>query len=42
MGDLTDILLKFRTHRIGFTADIAKALLQIELDNQDRDVTKSL
>ncbi|XP_068692706.1 uncharacterized protein [Montipora foliosa] len=42
MQDLTGILLKFTTHRIAFTVDIEKALLQIELNNRDRDATRFL
>ena len=42
MQDLTGILLKFRTHRIAFTADIEKAFLQVELNNQDMDATRLL
>ena len=33
---------QLRTHRIAFTADIEKAFLQIELNNQDRDHTRLL
>ena len=32
--------LRFRTHRIAFTADIEKAFLQIELNNKDREATR--
>jgi len=41
MQDLTGILLKFRTHKIAFTADIEKAFPQIELNNQDRELQDS-
>ena len=42
MQDLIGVLLKFRTHRIAFTADIEKAFLQNELNNQGRDATRFL
>ena len=42
MQDLTGILIKFRTHKTAFTADIEKAFIQIELSNQDRDPTRFL
>ena len=39
---LYDVLLKFRVHSIGITADIEKAYLQISVDPQDRDYLKFL
>ena len=42
MQDLTGILLKFRTHKKAFSADVEKAFLQIELNSLDRDATRFL
>ncbi|XP_073955010.1 uncharacterized protein [Choristoneura fumiferana] len=40
--DLTNILIRFRTHEIGLTADVEKAFLQIGIQKRDRDVTRFL
>ena len=42
MQDLTGILLKFRTRKKAFSADIEKAFLKIELNSLDRDATRFL
>ena len=42
MNDLIGILTRFRLNRYGVTTDIEKAFLQIELLNDDRDVTRSM
>ena len=40
MTDLTEILVRFRMYKYGVTADIEKAFLQVELDENDRDATR--
>ncbi|VDI78176.1 Hypothetical predicted protein [Mytilus galloprovincialis] len=40
MNDLTTILTRFRMEKYAVTADIEKGFLHIELDENDRDVTR--
>ena len=40
--DLVRVLLRFRTHTIGFISDIEKAFLNIEIHESDRPYTKFL
>ncbi|XP_063379405.1 uncharacterized protein LOC134666184 [Cydia fagiglandana] len=42
LEDLTGLLIQFRCHNVGLTADVEKAFLQIGLNNNDRDVTRFL
>ena len=42
LNDLSAILLRFRSHNYGLTADIGKAFLHVQLDQQDRDFTRFL
>ena len=42
LQDLTAILLRFRIPEVAFTADIEKAFLNIELQDEDREFTKFL
>ena len=42
IADLTGILMRFRLNRIGLTADLEKAFLQLSLHPTDRDVTRFL
>lgn len=39
---ILDLLLRFRSYRIGLTADIEKAFLIISIDDRDRDVLRFL
>ena len=39
---LFDVLIRFRSKDIGITADIEKALLQIGINETDRDVLRFL
>ena len=40
--NLVDILMRFRQHKIGLTADVVKAFLQIKLADKDKDSTRFL
>ncbi|GFU62302.1 uncharacterized protein TNCV_4402261 [Trichonephila clavipes] len=40
--DIFLLLVKFRENRVAFTAVIKQAFLQIQLDEEDRDVTRFL
>ena len=42
LQDLTAILLRFRAHRFGISADIEKAFLHVQLHPKDRDFTRFL
>ena len=42
VSNLVGVLLRFRLNKIGLTADIEKAYLQLELKPNDRDVTRFL
>ena len=42
IADLTGVLMRFRLNRIGLTADLEKAFLQLSLHPADRDVTRFL
>ena len=42
LEDLCSLLLRFRLYETGIVADIEKAFLQINLQEQDRDVTKDI
>ena len=42
MEDLCSLLLRFRTYETAIVANIEKAFLQINLQEQDRDVTRFL
>lgn len=42
LEDMTKLLIKFRTGKVGITADVEKAFLQIGIQESDRDVTRFL
>ena len=42
LEDLCGLLLRFRTHKVALTADVEKAVLQVDLQPINRDVTRFL
>ena len=42
MPSLPEILIRFRRRKIGLTADITKAFLQVGISESDRDVSRFL
>lgn len=42
ISDLVALLIQFRTHPVGISADVEKAFLQIGLQTEDRNVTRFL
>ena len=42
INSLMSILIRFRLHRYAFKSDIQKAFLQIEIDESDRDLLRSM
>lgn len=42
LEDLTSLLINFRTGKVGITADVERAFLQVGLQSDDRDVTRFL
>ncbi|XP_053398142.1 uncharacterized protein LOC128556615 [Mercenaria mercenaria] len=42
LNDITHILMRFRLHKYAVSSDIEKAFLQIQLAEEDRDVTRFL
>ena len=42
LNDMCSILIRFRIHKYGFSTDIEKAFLHVNLDENDRDYTRFL
>ena len=42
LNDMCSILIRFRVHKYGFSTDIEKAFLHVNLDKNDRDFTRFL